>query len=110
VSRTLGEAASSINVFKPDLLKFRITEMPQGTSGPRGDNAAVANFSLLSAQSHPWPGRRLLTQMGKTPLEELGDVVAFECISFHDGHQQRRTSARSHLITNAIDYFPLDHG
>ena len=49
-------------------------------------------------------------QMGQTAPEELGYIAAFERVSRHDGHQKGRTNARRRLITNAIDYFPLNHG
>jgi hypothetical protein len=47
--------------------------------------------------------------MRQTAFEELGYVVTFERISFHDRHQQWRTNARSQSITNALYNFPLNH-
>ena len=45
--------------------------------------------------------------MGQTALEEFGDVITFEPVSFHDGHQQWRADARSQLITNTLYNFSL---
>src|SRR5271166_664907 len=71
----------------------------------------LAQNSRFSAQSYPRLGRGHLAQMGQTALEELGYIATFELVSFHDGHQQGRANASSHhLITNAIDNFPLNHG